>query len=102
MIGHPLKVRELLDEIERGEVLLPEIQRAYVWKGPQVAKLIDSLYREYPSGQVLLWAARAANCLGAREFGGVVPLPWSPPCQARAALEAPDNNIAGGPFWSSR
>ncbi|MBI5853076.1 MAG: DUF262 domain-containing protein [Planctomycetes bacterium] len=55
MIGHPLKVREILDEIERGEVLLPEIQRAYVWKGPQVAKLIDSLYREYPAGQVLLW-----------------------------------------------
>lgn len=55
MIGHPLKVRELLDEVARGEVLLPEIQRAYVWKGPQVAKLIDSLYREYPSGQVLLW-----------------------------------------------
>jgi len=55
MIGHPLKVRELLDEIARGDVLLPEIQRAYVWKGPQVAKLIDSLYHEYPSGQVLLW-----------------------------------------------
>jgi len=55
MIGHPLKVRELLDEIARGEVLLPEIQRAYVWKGPQAAKLIDSLYHEYPSGQVLLW-----------------------------------------------
>jgi len=47
-------------------------------------------------------AARAANCLRAREFGGVVPLPWSRPRQARAALEAPDNNIAGGPFWSSR
>jgi uncharacterized protein with ParB-like and HNH nuclease domain len=55
MIGHPLKVRELIEEIDRGEVLLPEIQRAYVWKGPQVAKLIDSLYREYPSGQILLW-----------------------------------------------
>lgn len=55
MIGHPLKVRELLDEIAHGEVLLPEIQRAYVWKGPQVAKLIDSLYRDYPSGQILLW-----------------------------------------------
>jgi len=55
MIAHPLKVRELLDEIVRGEVLLPEIQRAYVWKGPQVAKLMDSLYREYPSGQILLW-----------------------------------------------
>ena len=32
-----------------------EIQRAYVWKGPQVAKLMDSLYKEYPSGQILLW-----------------------------------------------
>lgn len=55
MIGHPLKVQELLDEIDREEVLLPEIQRGYVWKGPQVAKLMDSLYREYPSGQILLW-----------------------------------------------
>jgi hypothetical protein len=55
MIGHPLRVRELLDEVSRGEVLLPEIQRAYVWKRPQVAKLIDSLYREYPAGQILLW-----------------------------------------------
>lgn len=55
MIGVPLKVRELIEEIDRGDVLLPEIQRAYVWKGPQVAKLLDSLYREYPSGQILLW-----------------------------------------------
>jgi uncharacterized protein with ParB-like and HNH nuclease domain len=55
MIGHPLKVRELLDEVERGQVMLPEIQRAYVWKGPQVSRLLDSLYREYPAGQLLLW-----------------------------------------------
>ncbi len=55
MIANPLKVRELLDEIAGGKVLLPEIQRAYVWKGPQVAKLMDSLYKEYPSGQILLW-----------------------------------------------
>jgi hypothetical protein len=55
MIGVPLKVREFIGEIDRGEVLLPEIQRSYVWKGPQVAKLVDSLYREFPSGQILLW-----------------------------------------------
>jgi hypothetical protein len=40
MIGHPLMVRELLDAVARGQVLLPELQRAYAWKGPQVAKLI--------------------------------------------------------------
>ncbi len=55
MIGHPLKVRELLDEVSHGEILLPEIQRAYVWKGRQVAQLLDSLYHEYPAGQILLW-----------------------------------------------
>ncbi|RMG16817.1 MAG: DUF262 domain-containing protein [Planctomycetota bacterium] len=55
MIGHPLKVRELLDEITRGEVLLPEFQRAYVWKPSQVVRLVDSLYRDYPTGQILLW-----------------------------------------------
>lgn len=55
MIGHPLKVHELLSEIEKSQVLLPEIQRTYVWKGPQVTRLMDSLYREYPVGQILLW-----------------------------------------------
>jgi uncharacterized protein with ParB-like and HNH nuclease domain len=49
VIANPLKVRELLDEILGGKVVLPEIQRAYVWKGPQVAKLMDSLYNEYRS-----------------------------------------------------
>ena len=55
MIGHPLKVRELLDEIARGEILLPEFQRSYVWRPHQVVCLIDSLYAEYPTGQLLLW-----------------------------------------------
>jgi hypothetical protein len=55
VIGHPLKVQELLEEVSHGEVLLPEIQRAYVWKKPQVARLLDSLYREFPAGQILLW-----------------------------------------------
>jgi len=55
VIANPLKVRELLHEIAGGKVVLPEIQRACVWKGPQVVKLLDSLYNEYPSGQILLW-----------------------------------------------
>ena len=55
MIAHPLKIKVLLEEIKREDILLPEIQRAYVWKGPQVAKLLDSLYHNFPIGQVLLW-----------------------------------------------
>jgi hypothetical protein len=55
MIGHPLKISDLVSEIERKELLLPEIQRGYVWQRPQAVKLIDSLYRDYPTGALLLW-----------------------------------------------
>jgi hypothetical protein len=48
-------IRGLVDRIDRGEIRLPEIQRGYVWKPPKVAALIDSLYRHYPSGSLLLW-----------------------------------------------
>jgi len=48
-------VSVLLEELARGELGLPEIQRGYVWNRPQARDLIDSLYREYPSGLILLW-----------------------------------------------
>lgn len=41
--------------IERGELRLPEMQRRYVWKSTRVRDLLDSLYRGYPSGAILLW-----------------------------------------------
>lgn len=48
-------VDELISEIERGVVRLPEIQRRYIWKSTRVRDLFDSLYRGYPSGTILLW-----------------------------------------------
>lgn len=41
--------------IERGELRLPEMQRRYVWRSTRVRDLLDSLYRGYPSGTILLW-----------------------------------------------
>jgi len=41
-----------MGEVSRGEIQLPEIQRSYVWKPSQVAKLVDSLYRGYPTGSL--------------------------------------------------
>ncbi|MYM64489.1 DUF262 domain-containing protein [Pseudomaricurvus sp. HS19] len=49
------KVSELVGMIERGEIRLPEMQRRYVWRAPRVRDLLDSLYRGYPSGAILLW-----------------------------------------------
>ena len=49
------EIGALISEIGRGEIKLPEIQRGYVWKPTQVAKLIDSFYRGYPTGSLLFW-----------------------------------------------
>jgi hypothetical protein len=49
------EIGTLISEIARGEIKLPEIQRGYVWKPTQVAKLVDSLYRGYPTGSLLFW-----------------------------------------------
>jgi len=48
-------VDELVSKIERGELRLPEMQRRYVWRAPRVRDLLDSLYRKYPSGSILVW-----------------------------------------------
>ncbi len=60
-------VEELVGMIERGELRLPEMQRRYVWRSPRVRDLLDSLYRGYPSGAILLWETDEAVPL--QEFG---------------------------------
>lgn len=45
----------LVDMYKRGEMRLPEIQRHYVWRATRVRDLLDSLYRGYPSGSILMW-----------------------------------------------
>lgn len=48
------KVSELVDWIQRRHLQLPEMQRQYVWRAPRVRDLLDSLYRGYQSGAILL------------------------------------------------
>jgi hypothetical protein len=55
MVKAEATVEELVGMVERGELRLPEMQRQYVWRSPRVRDLMDSLYRGYPSGAILLW-----------------------------------------------
>ncbi len=48
-------IRSLVDMFVIQELLLPEMQRKYVWRATQVRDLIDSIYRDYPSGSILIW-----------------------------------------------
>src|SRR5947209_5262710 len=50
-----LEIRQLVDMYLSDELKLPEMQRKYVWTSPKVRDLIDSIYRDYPSGSILMW-----------------------------------------------
>jgi hypothetical protein len=72
------KVRELVDKIQRKELMLPEMQRKYVWTSTKVRDLLDSLYRGYPSGVILAW--QSAIPVETRDFEVDTPhTPGSPP-----------------------
>jgi hypothetical protein len=58
-----MSVETLVSDIERGALRLPEMQRGYVWKATQVRDLLDSLYRGYPSGNILAWETDGATHL---------------------------------------
>ncbi|HEX9989553.1 MAG TPA: DUF262 domain-containing protein [Chloroflexia bacterium] len=50
-----MKISEMLDSINRLDMVMPEFQREYVWTREQASKLLDSLFKEYPTGSLLFW-----------------------------------------------
>ena len=49
------KIDKLIHRIEDGEIKIPPLQRAFIWKAEQVIKLLESIYNDYPIGSILLW-----------------------------------------------
>lgn len=52
-------VRQLVDGVNTGEIRIPAFQRGFVWDADKVAFLMDSIYKEYPFGSLLLWQTRS-------------------------------------------
>jgi hypothetical protein len=44
-----------IDDATLGVLNVPEFQRRYVWRASKLADLVDSLWRGYPIGTLLLW-----------------------------------------------
>lgn len=53
--NYPLSISAILGLIKANDIAIPEIQRPFVWKKTQVRDLIDSLYKGYPTGYIILW-----------------------------------------------
>jgi hypothetical protein len=73
-------LRELLQELKKGAIQLPEFQRGWVWKNEQIKELIASVIRQYPIGAVMLLEAGGEVRFQTRpvegsRFDGAIPQP---------------------------
>ena len=50
-----MSIYELINDIDSGEIVLPAIQRDFVWDQDRIYLLLDSILRGYPVGIALLW-----------------------------------------------
>jgi hypothetical protein len=64
-----VRLQQILDLVDSGDIALPEFQRGYVWNREQVRGLFSSLYRGYPIGAFMTWNTKAE---GAAARGGPV------------------------------
>lgn len=50
-----MNIMSMLNQIKEGDIVLPAIQRDFVWEESKIEKLMDSIMRGYPIGIALLW-----------------------------------------------
>ena len=62
----PRSLFRLLEDIDSNRLLLPHIQRPFVWQAHQTERLFDSLMRDYPIQTFLFW--RTTEAIRARRF----------------------------------
>ena len=91
-------IKGTLDEILRHNLVLPAIQREFVWQPEQISRLFDSLMQGYPFGTFLYWRVAPANSGRFKFFDFVLnyhqrdnphctPLPEMPNRQLTAVLD---------------
>lgn len=58
----------LVEDIKKGNIALPDIQRPFVWSAAKVRDLFDSMYHGFPVGTLMFWETGAD--VGTRQVGG--------------------------------
>ena len=69
-IKYDFKREPLAEIIKKATInatyVIPDLQRPYVWSPRQVTMLVDSLFRGWPFGSLLLWEVKP-DCFEANE-----------------------------------
>lgn len=54
-------IEQLVNQIQTGGIAVPDLQRQYVWKPADIRDLLDSMYKGYPIGYLLLWQSQGRD-----------------------------------------
>lgn len=57
-MSEPLTIRKSIEKLIDGTIRIPGFQRPFVWEPQRAALLMDSIYKQYPIGSLLLWRTR--------------------------------------------
>lgn len=72
-MSEPVTISRVIDRLVEGTIRVPGFQRKFVWDPSRVALLMDSIYKSYPIGSVLLW--RTQTRLKTEKRLGIFELP---------------------------
>ena len=63
-------ITDLINDIKRGYIKIPQFQRDFIWSKEKAASLMDSILKGYPIGTMILWKTKE-TLRSIRNLGGI-------------------------------
>ena len=54
-MSESITIRKLIERLDSGDIRIPAFQRDFIWDPDQVSFLLDSIYKGFPIGTIILW-----------------------------------------------
>lgn len=70
-MSESMQINTLIERVLSGQIRIPGFQRGYVWDPQRVALLMDTIFKGYPYGTVLMWRS-SERLLTEKALGGFV------------------------------
>ncbi|WP_445166795.1 GmrSD restriction endonuclease domain-containing protein [Mycolicibacterium sp. Dal123E01] len=95
------RITQLASRVLSGDIVLPEFQRPFVWKRHQIIELLDSIYRNYPIGSLLLWES-TSSLTSKRSIAGLEIADRSPTYPWNYLLDGQQrlSSVCGVLYWT--
>lgn len=70
-MSESMQINTLIERVLNGQIRIPGFQRGYVWDPQRVALLMDTIFKGYPYGTVLMWRS-SERLMTEKALGGFV------------------------------